>query len=206
MVFPAAWDIGLSRASHDPRFVLRGLGWLIGGAWKGEVRRSATRIDNPSKPWAEAPRLPSWCRSATPEKWPNSRAVRRGWRDHAFGVGIGIGIGIEREYRGYPVQEEAGDHRVSGNDADSDSDPDPDSEQDHTDAGPCGEGGARGGSRSVVTLEDTQNTTRRGGMLRSWWNGGAAPLGLKILFGVRGSTDMTALWAYRHGGPMGLPT
>jgi putative OPT family oligopeptide transporter len=50
------------------------------------------------------------------------------------------------------------------------------------------------------------------GILRSWWNGGAAPLGLEILLvgGVLptwrpyGPTDMTALWAYRHDGPLGL--
>jgi Tfp pilus assembly protein PilF len=50
-------------------------GWS-GGGWKGEVRRSATRIENRRKPWAEAPRLPSLCRSATPGKWPTAGALR----------------------------------------------------------------------------------------------------------------------------------
>jgi hypothetical protein len=50
-------------------------------------------------------------------------------------------------------------------------------------------------------------------ILRSWWNGGAAPLGLWRFFLVRGvlptcrpygPTDVAARWACRHGGPRGL--
>jgi hypothetical protein len=47
------------------------VGWMLSG--REEVRRSATRIQNARKPWAEAPRLPSWCRSATAEKRPSFR-------------------------------------------------------------------------------------------------------------------------------------
>ena len=83
-----------------------------GGDWGGSSggwrdwgwHRSATRTKGLSQPWAEAPRLPSRCRSATPWKWPNCGGfspwntcdcpVRRGRRDMAIGVGVGVGIGI----------------------------------------------------------------------------------------------------------------
>jgi hypothetical protein len=51
--------------------------WNVDG--QSEGRRSATRIDNPRKPWAEAPRLPSLGRSATPEKLNRAIGGRVFW-------------------------------------------------------------------------------------------------------------------------------